>query len=167
MSMKRYLFSYGTLLPNRAPAEIAPVVRRLRRVGRGRVHGRLYDLGEYPGAVLSKSGPVIAGEIFELPDDPDVLEKLDQYEGFDPAREQGSLFVRKKRLVNIDNGKESGAGFTSTTVTRVMPQVWRGEIFLNSDHVDSLLSCLVPPSPSRPASSFDSPAESFSLVSAP
>jgi gamma-glutamylcyclotransferase (GGCT)/AIG2-like uncharacterized protein YtfP len=103
--MKRYLFSYGTLLPSRAPAEIAPVVRRLRRVGRGRVHGRLYDLGEYPGAVLSKSGPLIAGQIFELPDDPEVIKKLDAYEGFNPSRQQGNLFVRKRRLVNIDNGK--------------------------------------------------------------
>lgn len=104
--MKRYLFSYGTLLPKRAPTEIAPVVRRLRHVGRGKVRGRLYDLGEYPGAVLTKTGPAIVGQIFELPDDPEVLEKLDEYEGFDPARSRGSLFVRKRRLVNIDGGRQ-------------------------------------------------------------
>lgn len=103
--MKKYLFSYGTLLPEHAPAEIAPVVRRLRAVGRGKVHGRLYDLGEYPGAVLTKSGPVIIGQIFELPDGPEVIEKLDQYEGFDPAHPQGSLFVRKRSLVTVGNGK--------------------------------------------------------------
>jgi gamma-glutamylcyclotransferase (GGCT)/AIG2-like uncharacterized protein YtfP len=55
--------------------------------------------------VLSKSGPVIAGQIFELPDDPEVIKKLDEYEGFNPSRQQGNLFVRKRRLVNIDNGK--------------------------------------------------------------
>lgn len=103
--MKRYLFSYGTLLPEHAPAEIAPVVRSLRRVGPGRVRGRLYDLGEYPGAVLSRTGPVIVGQIFELPNDPRILEKLDKYEGFDPGRPRGNLFVRKRRLVNSDTGR--------------------------------------------------------------
>lgn len=82
------------------------MVRRLRRIGRGRVRGRLYDLGEYPGAVLSKTGPVILGQISELPDDPEVLEKLDEYEGFDPARPKHSLFVRKRHPVSLAGGKE-------------------------------------------------------------
>lgn len=105
--MKRYLFSYGTLLPGHAPPEIAPTVRRLRRVGRGFVRGRLYDLGEYPGAVLSKTGPVIAGEVFELPDDREVLGRLDEYEGFDPAHPDASLFVRRKWTVTFKNGKKA------------------------------------------------------------
>src|SRR5258708_20900133 len=104
--MKRYLFSYGTLLPQRAPAEIAPVVRHMRRIGPGKVRGRIYDLGDYPGAVLSKSGPIILGEVFELPDKPDILGKLDEYEGFDAANPQGSLFVRKRWLVTLDRGKK-------------------------------------------------------------
>ncbi len=104
--MKRYLFSYGTLRPRHAPAEIAPTVRLLRRVGRGSVRGRLYDLGEYPGAVLSRTGPAIAGQIFELPEDPDVLRRLDEYEGFDPSHTQGSLFVRMKWPVTLQNGKK-------------------------------------------------------------
>lgn len=104
-STRKYLFTYGTLSPGKAPAEIAPAVRRLRRVGRGFVHGHLYDLGEYPGAVLRKTGPVILGQIFELPDDPDVLNKLDEYEGFDPSHPQGSLFVRKRWPVTFEGEK--------------------------------------------------------------
>jgi gamma-glutamylcyclotransferase (GGCT)/AIG2-like uncharacterized protein YtfP len=77
---KGYLFSYGTLLPQHAPREIASTVRRLRRVGQGLVRGRLYDLGDYPGAVLTRNGPLIRGLVFELPEDPEVLERLDQYE---------------------------------------------------------------------------------------
>lgn len=103
--MKRYLFSYGTLQPGRAPAEIAPEVRRLRRVGRGFVRGHIYDLGEYPGAVLSKGGPIIVGQIFELPDDPEILARLDEYEGYDPAHPEGSLFIRERRLVTFDDKK--------------------------------------------------------------
>jgi len=105
-STRKYLFTYGTLLPGKAPPEIAATVRRLRRSGRGFVHGHLYDLGEYPGAVLSKTGPVIVGQIFELPDDPEVLSKLDEYEGFDPAHPQGSLFVRERWPVTLIGGKK-------------------------------------------------------------
>ena len=42
------LFVYGTLRPERAPAEIADVVRL---VGGGTVQGRLLELGGYPGLV--------------------------------------------------------------------------------------------------------------------
>jgi gamma-glutamylcyclotransferase (GGCT)/AIG2-like uncharacterized protein YtfP len=103
---KRYLFSYGTLLPRLAPPEIAPTVRRFRRVGRGVVRGKLYDLGNYPGAILSRGSPTVVGQVFELPDDPGVLTRLDDYEGFDPSRPQGSLFVRKRCLVRLNNGQK-------------------------------------------------------------
>jgi gamma-glutamylcyclotransferase (GGCT)/AIG2-like uncharacterized protein YtfP len=105
-SGSRFLFSYGTLQPRHAPAEIAATVRRLRRVGKGSVRGRLYDLGEYPGAVLSRNGPLVVGQVFELPDDPEILSRLDEYEGFDPARPKGSLFLRKRCLVKLQNGKK-------------------------------------------------------------
>ena len=104
--MKQYLFFYGTLLPDHAPVEISSTVRRLRKVGPGFVRGRVYDLGEYPGAVLSKTGPPIPGQIFELPEDPDVLARLDRYEEFDPASPQASLFVRTKWPVTLQDGKK-------------------------------------------------------------
>ncbi|HET7205770.1 MAG TPA: gamma-glutamylcyclotransferase family protein [Terriglobales bacterium] len=99
-----YLFSYGTLQPKQAPPEIASTVRQFRAVGRGSVRGRLYDLGEYPGAVLTKRGTHVRGYVFELPDDPDVLNRLDEYEGFDQSHPRGSLFVRRKCLVTLEDG---------------------------------------------------------------
>jgi gamma-glutamylcyclotransferase (GGCT)/AIG2-like uncharacterized protein YtfP len=101
---KRYLFSYGTLLPRLAPPEIRPTVRRLRRVGKGFVRGRLFDLGEYPGAILSRTGSPIAGQVFELPDDPEVLSRLDEYEGFDRSDPSASLFIRQRRYVQLEGG---------------------------------------------------------------
>jgi gamma-glutamylcyclotransferase (GGCT)/AIG2-like uncharacterized protein YtfP len=103
---KRYLFSYGTLLPRHAPPEIRPTVQRLRRVGKGFVRGQLFDLGEYPGAILSRTGPPIVGQIFELPDDPEVLNRLDEYEGFDRSRPRASLFVRQRRYVQLEGGRK-------------------------------------------------------------
>jgi gamma-glutamylcyclotransferase (GGCT)/AIG2-like uncharacterized protein YtfP len=103
--MNRYLFVYGTLSPAEAPTEIAAAVRGLRRVGRGSVRGRLYDLGDYPGAVLSStSESLVRGEVFELPEDRQVLTSLDAYEGFDPNRPKASLFVRKRWPVTLADG---------------------------------------------------------------
>lgn len=103
--MTHHLFVYGTLSPRHAPPEIAATVRRLRPVGRASVRGRLYDLGEYPGAVLSKnSRSLIRGEVFELPGDQSTLTSLDNYEGFEPAKPNSSLFVRRTWPVTLDDG---------------------------------------------------------------
>jgi gamma-glutamylcyclotransferase (GGCT)/AIG2-like uncharacterized protein YtfP len=102
----QYLFVYGTLLPGRAPTEITPTLRRLRAVGDGFVRGRLYDLGEYPGVVLDETGEKIPGKIFRLPEEPEVLKRLDEYEEFDAAQPEGSLFVRKEWPVTRRSGSK-------------------------------------------------------------
>ena len=105
--MTHHLFAYGTLCPRHAPLEIAATVRRLRPVGQASVRGRLYDLGEYPGAVLSeKSRSVIRGEVFELPGDRSTLASLDSYEGFEPNNRSSSLFLRRAWPVTMDDGKK-------------------------------------------------------------
>jgi gamma-glutamylcyclotransferase (GGCT)/AIG2-like uncharacterized protein YtfP len=104
--MTDHLFVYGTLSPGNAPPEIAATVSRLRPVGSASVRGRLYDLGEYPGAVLSeKSRTLIRGEVFELPADQNTLTALDNYEGFEPSKPSSSLFLRRVRAVTMDDGK--------------------------------------------------------------
>jgi gamma-glutamylcyclotransferase (GGCT)/AIG2-like uncharacterized protein YtfP len=103
--MTEYLFLYGTLRPAKVAKEAADIVRRLRRVGPARVFGRLYDLGEYPGAVLdSLARTSIRGELFELPNDPYILSALDKYEEFDKDNGK-SLFVRKKTNVEVSDGR--------------------------------------------------------------
>ncbi len=104
--MTDHIFVYGTLSPGNAPPEIADTVNRLRPVGSASVRGRLYDLGEYPGAVLSeKSRTLIRGEVFELPGDLNTLTALDDYEGFEPHKPGSSLFLRRARAVTMDDGK--------------------------------------------------------------
>jgi gamma-glutamylcyclotransferase (GGCT)/AIG2-like uncharacterized protein YtfP len=104
--MTDHLFVYGTLSPRTAPPEIAATVSRLRPVGPASVRGRLYDLGEYPGAVLSeKSRTLIRGEVFELPRDRSTLTALDNYEGFEPNKPGSSLFLRRVWPVTMDDGK--------------------------------------------------------------
>jgi gamma-glutamylcyclotransferase (GGCT)/AIG2-like uncharacterized protein YtfP len=103
--MSEHLFLYGTLLPSEAPKEIASVVKRFRRLGTAQVRGRLYDFGEFPGAVLdSSSRTMIHGELVVLPPDARMLDLLDRYEEFDPMDPKKSLFVRKKAKIRMANG---------------------------------------------------------------
>ena len=104
--MSDFLFSYGTLLPEHAPAEIAAGVAKLRPHGKGSVSGVLFDFGDYPGALLDDlSNKRIFGTVFRLPKDPTLLDELDRYEGFDPASPGASLFVRKRCRATLSNGR--------------------------------------------------------------
>ena len=100
--MKEYLFVYGTLNEELAPPEIADTVKKLKFIGEGFAHGTLYDLGEYPAAVLDDSGKIF-GRIYELPVDAKILQKLDRYEGFYPQNPAKSLYLRKKTKVRLNN----------------------------------------------------------------
>lgn len=104
--MAQYLFLYGTLLPGCAPGEIAGAVETLRLVGEGSVRGGLYDLGDYPGALIDpRSESRIFGKIFELPENVEVLHELDRYEGFNPQAVADSLFVRVEKPVEMTDGR--------------------------------------------------------------
>jgi gamma-glutamylcyclotransferase (GGCT)/AIG2-like uncharacterized protein YtfP len=104
--MSNYLFAYGTLQPEHSPDEIASAVAQLTPVGKGFVRGKLYDLGDYPGAVLSPSSKgKISGTVFRLPQDETVLRKIDEYEEFDPLAPAKSLFVRSLHPVTLTAGK--------------------------------------------------------------
>jgi len=104
--MSDYLFVYGTLQTGHAPDEIAHAVETLQHVGSAFVRGVLYDLGEYPGAVLDPSSKQkISGMVLQLPEDANVLRQLDEYEGFDPNAPDESLFVRVLQEVVMESGR--------------------------------------------------------------
>jgi gamma-glutamylcyclotransferase (GGCT)/AIG2-like uncharacterized protein YtfP len=100
-----YVFFYGTLLPEHAPAAMRRVVARLSFCGEGSVAGVLYDLGEYPGAVLDESSDRrVYGAVFRLPDDANILGEMDRYEGYDASFPDMSLFVRRRCPVELNDG---------------------------------------------------------------
>ena len=105
--MPTLLFLYGTLHPDRAPAEIASAARRLTPVARGAIRARLYDLGAYPGVILAEeadpTAPKVSGQIFAVPDAA-TLAALDRYEDFRPEDPAASLFLRTKAVVTLDDG---------------------------------------------------------------
>ena len=108
--MSSYLFVYGTLSPEHAPAPIATTVGRLRVIARGHVPGRLYDVGEYPGAIVDYSvTSLIAGIVYEIPDGSDLLLGLDRYEGFDARHPDASLFLRRTNRITLEDGRTVAA----------------------------------------------------------
>lgn len=95
------LATYGTLMrafggPGQLGGTSAAVEASF--VAPCRIPGILYDLGRFPGAVPGDG--VIEGELFRLRG-PEVWAALDQYEGYDPDREENSLFVRRR--VSLDD----------------------------------------------------------------
>ena len=100
-----FVFLYGTLLPQFVPEAMRDVVARLHFHGDGSLRGVLYDLGEYPGAVFDTTTDMrVNGSVFELPEDPQVLEALDRYEGYEPTPHATNRFVRKLQRVDLTTG---------------------------------------------------------------
>jgi gamma-glutamylcyclotransferase (GGCT)/AIG2-like uncharacterized protein YtfP len=102
--MRELLFIYGTLHPDRAPAEIADAVRRLAPVGPATIRGTLLDLGDYPGVLLNGDTEV-CGNLFALPQPSErTWAELDAYEGFRADDAAGSLFVRRPTVATTADG---------------------------------------------------------------
>jgi gamma-glutamylcyclotransferase (GGCT)/AIG2-like uncharacterized protein YtfP len=117
------------LLPRLAPPSIAPVMARLRRVGRGFARGHLYDLGRFPAAILRQTGPKVWGEVFELPaGSAEILLELDRYEGFDAAYAHRSSFLRQQCRIVLEHGKALTAwAYTYNRAPGAAPRISTGD----------------------------------------
>ena len=98
------VFVYGTLRRGFAlHSELKKVGARY--LGKGQILGKLFDLGEYPGAVrLAGGNSNIEGELYELQNPAEQLAVLDEIEEFDPRLPNKSLFIRKKATVKLKDG---------------------------------------------------------------
>jgi gamma-glutamylcyclotransferase (GGCT)/AIG2-like uncharacterized protein YtfP len=87
-------------------------------LGRAYVHGHLYDLGAYPGAVAARPSegkdgedePKVWGHLLRLADPDALFAVLDAYEGFDAGNREASEFVREKvSVIHAGSGAASTA----------------------------------------------------------
>jgi gamma-glutamylcyclotransferase (GGCT)/AIG2-like uncharacterized protein YtfP len=79
-------------------------MRDLTFIGTGSVSGQLYDLGDYPGAIVGENfDSKIFGEVYQLDHPQAVLTVLDQYEGFIPGELEASLFARVKAKIKMSD----------------------------------------------------------------
>ena len=104
-SFPGYVFVYGTLRPGLAPPVIAGVVNSLRIIGSASVRGLLYDLGAYPGCVLTDSKESLVHGVLLALSSQDVLEQLDEYECYAAHDAAGSLFLRTTCRATLDDGR--------------------------------------------------------------
>lgn len=89
----RLIALYGSLRDERLRRELG-LAGRLRRLGRFRLDGILYDLGPYPALAPGKG--VVHGELFEILDSR-ALPSMDAYEEFDPGRPPEFSVYRRER----------------------------------------------------------------------
>ncbi len=98
------LFVYGTLLSgNRARTAYGHLFAGTAR--RAWTNGRLFHLPEgYPMLLLEPAEVPVQGEVVVLADPRAALPALDDYEGYDPATPEASLYVRQVVEVFTDDG---------------------------------------------------------------
>jgi gamma-glutamylcyclotransferase (GGCT)/AIG2-like uncharacterized protein YtfP len=102
------VFFYGTLMAGFDRRRRAGIDTRMHFVGRGWIEGALFDLGLFPAAIPSPGGR-IQGEIYTVDDDPSVLAKLDEIEGFRPSDPDTSLYTRVQIAATLESGDSEQA----------------------------------------------------------
>jgi gamma-glutamylcyclotransferase (GGCT)/AIG2-like uncharacterized protein YtfP len=92
--MNNLLFVYGTLLTE--DNEYAVYLKNHSRFhSYGKIKGKLYDIGEYPGVILSSKGDeYIYGSILKLEHPEDVFPIIDDYEGYGKDQPIPNEFIR-------------------------------------------------------------------------
>lgn len=125
------LFVYGTLLSGdtgaTGRAQRARLAREARLIGTGFACGRLYDLGRYPGLVLTAgAADRVHGELLELANPTATLRWLDAYEGIVPGEHPHNEYERLRLPVTRDSGETVDAWLYiyrgPLTTARVIPE---------------------------------------------
>lgn len=97
-----YLFVYGSLLDKQNEFG-AYLNANCTFYAEGRFRGKLYDIGEYPGAILADVNNYVHGKIYRVNDAKQVFKQLDYYEGFGPEEAQPNLFTRELLTIEVVN----------------------------------------------------------------
>ena len=101
--MTDHLFVYGTLTRTNEP-NFELILNKLKYIGSGKILGKMYDLGEYPG-VIENNEKYVYGEIYQI-HDLKMLSAIDEYEEVDHIEPQKGLYIRKITNAILDQGKE-------------------------------------------------------------
>jgi gamma-glutamylcyclotransferase (GGCT)/AIG2-like uncharacterized protein YtfP len=103
---------YGTLRRLNGSDPHALLQRKANLESEGTIQGQLFNLGEYPGLVLSTdSADRVVGEVYRLDAAhiDDTLRELDEYEGMGPTSPQPHEYRREMVRVDLKNGSNVDA----------------------------------------------------------
>jgi gamma-glutamylcyclotransferase (GGCT)/AIG2-like uncharacterized protein YtfP len=103
--MTDQLFVYGTLRKDSQNSMFHLLAREARFVGYGRLQGRLFHLGDYPGVVPSNDpNSWVYGEVYALDNPSETLARLDDYEGCGLNDAPPYEFERVKETIVLESG---------------------------------------------------------------
>lgn len=103
--MTSCLFIYGTLLSGIGHPMHELLTRYARLAGTGHIHGKLYEIADYPGLVLSNNARnIVWGEIYAVKDAAPLFKYLDEYEGCAPRSRRPHEYQRD--LVTIHDAAQ-------------------------------------------------------------
>jgi gamma-glutamylcyclotransferase (GGCT)/AIG2-like uncharacterized protein YtfP len=100
------LFVYGSLRSGLHNAIFTYISSYFVLEGMGAVQGKLYDLGEYPGAIPDTGKSHIIGEVYRIEEEEDfewAMEQIDDYEGYVVSEGATSLFRRELATVSFQD----------------------------------------------------------------
>jgi gamma-glutamylcyclotransferase (GGCT)/AIG2-like uncharacterized protein YtfP len=104
--MTNLLFVYGTLRRS-LDGKPHPFLSECEYVGEAYFNGKIYDLGAFPGAMLSDNpNDLVKGEVYRLHQPEPLLAALDLYEG---AVGLDRLYRRELAEVVLEDGCRIGA----------------------------------------------------------
>ncbi|PKM88735.1 MAG: hypothetical protein CVU87_06860 [Firmicutes bacterium HGW-Firmicutes-12] len=106
--MKEHLFVYGSLLKGALDPEVDEIIDKYcKPINWGYINGKLFDLGDYPGAILSiDDESFIYGLLYEI-SSPDIFFfVLDDYEDYFPGDLARSEYIRRKTEVRLNEHNE-------------------------------------------------------------
>ena len=89
--MTNLVFFYGTLMSGFRRPGRTRLDQALKPLGRGWITAALFDLGIYPAAIPASDGHVW-GEVYEMAEPEEILETLDEIEGYSPREPETSLY---------------------------------------------------------------------------
>lgn len=103
--MSDLIFVYGSLRKDFSSPASEILDNHSEYVGEATFQGKLYKVDWYPGVVPSDDpDDIVFGEVYKITEKDHVLPALDRYEGCSPEDPEPHAFVRKQRLVTLDNG---------------------------------------------------------------
>ena len=107
------LFVYGTLRKDVRNSKFQMLEQEAGEVtfsGTARIRGWLFQLGNYPGLVLSDDpGEWVRGEVYVLTRPGETLSRLDDYEGCGPNDTQPYEYERVAAEIVLDSGSRERA----------------------------------------------------------
>jgi len=108
--LTEFIFVYGTLRKTMATARRELLTKQGEYFSDGYLQGKLYDLGQYPGAIESAhSDERVYGELYKITEDGSVLAQLDEYEECSDHFPEPHEHIRKQLPIQLADGSTVNA----------------------------------------------------------